>query len=132
MLERVDDDLIAEFGSPLAAVQCAVAIQQALQKHGHETSSGQWINARIGIGLGYIVIEEGRVAGDGVILATGLKELARPGDICVAETVHENVRQEMDDVFEDGGEQQVAEISRPVRMYRLRIPGLTSTAKGSV
>ena len=72
------------------------------------------------------------MAGVGVNLATGLKELARPGDICVAETVHENVCQEMDDVFEDGGEQQVAEISRPVRMYRLRIPGLTSTAKGSV
>lgn len=132
VLERVDDNLIAEFGSPLAAVQCAVAIQQALRKHGHETSSDRWINARIGIGLGYIVIEEGRVAGDGVNVATGLKELARPGDICVAETVHENVRQEMDAVFEDCGEQQVAEISRPVRMYRLRNPGLTSTAKGSV
>ena len=122
VLETVDDSFIAEFGSPLAAVRCAVAIQQALPTRGQDTVTDRRPSAGIGIGLGRIVVKEGRAAGDGVDVAARLKELARPGDVCVADVVYENVRREIDDAFEDGGEQEVAGLARPVRMYRLQVP----------
>ena len=81
------------------------------------------IEFRIGINLGDIMIEEGDIYGDGVNVAARLEALAEPGGICVSRVVRDQVRDKLDFGFEDLGEQQVKNIARPVRVYRVLIGG---------
>jgi adenylate cyclase len=79
------------------------------------------IEFRIGINLGDIIIEEQDIYGDGVNVAARLEALAEPGGICVSRVVRDQVRDKLDFVFEDLGEQQVKNIARPIRVYRTAI-----------
>ena len=84
------------------------------------------IEFRIGINVGDIVVEDGDIFGDGVNVAARLEALAEPGGICVAARVQEDAAGRLDLAFEDIGEQQLKNIARPVRVYRVvdgRPPG---------
>ena len=84
------------------------------------------IEFRIGINVGDIVVEDGDIFGDGVNVAARLEALAEPGGICVSARVQEDAAGKLDLVFEDIGEQQLKNIARPVRVYRVvteRPPG---------
>src|SRR5262249_7602712 len=61
--------------------------------------------------------------GDGVNVAARLEALAQPGGICVSRVVRDQVRDKLPYPFEDLGEQQVKNITRPVRVYTLRTAG---------
>ena len=81
------------------------------------------IEFRVGINVGDIIIDEGDIFGDGVNIAARLEALADPGGICVSRVVRNQVRDKLDFAFEDMGEQQVKNIARPVRAYRIRPRG---------
>ena len=84
------------------------------------------IEFRIGINVGDIVVEDGDIFGDGVNVAARLEALAEPGGICVSARVQEDAAGKLDLAFEDIGEQQLKNIARPVRVYRVvtrRRPG---------
>jgi hypothetical protein len=66
--------------------------------------------------------------GDGVNIAARLEALAEPGGICVSGRVQEEVQGKLDLAFEDAGEQQLKNIARPVRVYRLRFDGVAKSA----
>jgi len=66
------------------------------------------------------VVEEGDIFGDGVNVAARLEGLAAPGGICVSARVQEDATGRLDLAFEDMGERQLKNISRPVRVYRVR------------
>src|SRR5205085_2332249 len=85
-------------------------------------TTGDGIEFRIGINLGDIIIDEGDIYGDGVNVAARLEALAEPGGICVSRVVRDQVRDKLDFTFDDQGEQQVKNITRPVRVYLIR-PG---------
>jgi adenylate cyclase len=78
------------------------------------------IRFRIGVNLGDVIAEEHDIFGDGVNVAARLEALAEPGGICVSRVVRDQVRDRLDYTFEDVGEQQVKNIARPVRVYRVR------------
>ncbi|MGA7865003.1 MAG: adenylate/guanylate cyclase domain-containing protein, partial [Stellaceae bacterium] len=78
------------------------------------------VRFRIGINLGDVIVEEHDIFGDGVNVAARLEALAEPGGVLVSNTVHEHVRDRLPFAFEDLGEQQVKNIARPVRVYRVR------------
>src|SRR5215471_549095 len=78
------------------------------------------ITFRIGINLGDVIVEEYDIFGDGVNVAARLEALAKPGGICISRVVRDQVRDRLDCTFEDLGEQEVKNISRPVRAYRVR------------
>jgi len=80
---------------------------------------------RMGIKVGDIIIEDGDIFGDGVNIAARLEALAEPDRICVSAAAHERVRDRLDIGFDDIGEQQVKNITRPVRVYSIgsRSPG---------
>ena len=80
------------------------------------------IRFRIGINLGDVIAEEHDIFGDGVNVAARLEGLAEPGGICVSRVVRDQVRDKLDFAFEDLGEQQVKNIARPVRVYRVSEP----------
>jgi len=108
------------------AVRCAVEIQRGMAEREPEVQEEQWIEFRIGINLGDVIVEEHDIFGDGVNVAARLEALAEPGGICISRMVRDNVRDKLNYAFEDLGEQQVKNITRPVRVYRV---GSSSAAK---
>jgi adenylate cyclase len=96
-----------------------------------EVPEEQRIRFRIGINLGDVIVEAHDIFGDGVNVAARLEGLAEPGGICVSRVVRDQVRDKVAFAFEDLGEQQVKNIARPVRVYRVRDLVSTSAASPS-
>jgi hypothetical protein len=113
------DSVLAEFASITDAIQCAVAIQQALHKANAGLPEDRRMRLRIGINVGDVMVKEGDIFGDGVNVAARLESLADPGGICVTWGVRDHVRDRVDFGFDDMGEQSVKNIARPVRVFRV-------------
>jgi TolB-like protein/class 3 adenylate cyclase len=120
IVKNTGDGFLAEFASVVDAVRCAVEVQAAMAERNAATPPGNRIEFRVGINLGDVIAEEHDIFGDGVNVAARLEALAEPGGICVSRVVRDQVRDKLDYVFEDLGEQQVKNIARPVRAYRVR------------
>jgi hypothetical protein len=112
--------VLVEFASVVDAVRCAVAVQQAMPERDTDIAADNRIELRIGINLGDVIVEGDDLYGDGVNIAARIEALADPGGVFVSNTVHDQVRDRLPFVFEDLGEQQVKNIARPVRVYRVR------------
>jgi len=119
VVKLMGDGLLAEFGSVVDAVACAVAIQSGIAARNHGTPGGRQIQLRIGINLGDVIVEGRDIYGDGVNVAARLEGLAEPGGICISEMVYHNVKSKLDLRFEDLGSQQVKNIAEPVHVYRI-------------
>jgi adenylate cyclase len=119
IVKTTGDGLLIEFASVVDAVQCAVKVQAAMAERNAEVTAERRIEFRIGINLGDIIIDEDDIFGDGVNIAARLEALAAPGGICVNRVVRDQVRDKLDITFEDMGEQQVKNIARPVRAFRI-------------
>jgi adenylate cyclase len=114
------DGLLVEFASVVDAVRCAVAVQQAMPERDTGVAADSRIELRIGVNLGDVIVEDDDLYGDGVNIAARIEALADAGGVFVSNTVHDHVRDRLPFVFEDLGEQQVKNIARPVRVYRVR------------
>src|ERR1035437_163650 len=115
LIKTTGDGFLAEFASPIAALRCALAIQSNLQ------DDPDALQLRIGLNLGDVIIEEGGdVYGEGVNVAARLESLADPGGILISGKIHSEVEGKVTADFEDRGEQQVKNITRPVRIYAVR------------
>jgi TolB-like protein len=119
-VKNTGDGLLVEFASVVDAVRCAVEVQRGMIDRELEVPDQRGIRFRIGINLGDVIAEEHDIFGDGVNVAARLEALAEPGGICVSRVVRDQVRDKLDFAFEDMGEQQVKNIARPVRVYRVR------------
>jgi adenylate cyclase len=128
VVKNTGDGLLAEFGSVVDAVRCAVEVQRGMAEREAETPDERRIRLRIGVNLGDVLVEEQDIFGDGVNVAARLEGLAEPGGICVSRVVRDQVRDRLDYTFEDMGEQQVKNIARPVRVYRVRDRAVGSVA----
>src|SRR5215510_8411518 len=120
IVKTTGDGLLVEFASVVDAVRCAVAVQQAMSERNAGVAAGNRIELRIGINLGDVIVEGDDLYGDGVNIAARIEALADAGGVFVSNTVHDQVRDRLPFVFEDLGEQQVKNIARPVRVYRVR------------
>jgi TolB-like protein len=114
------DGLLVEFASVVDAVRCAVAVQQTMPDRNTSVAADNRIELRIGINLGDVIVEGDDLYGDGVNIAARIEALADAGGVFVSNTVHDQVRDRLPFLFEDLGEQQVKNIARPVRVYRVR------------
>jgi adenylate cyclase len=121
IVKTTGDGLLAEFASVVDAERCAVEVQREMIARNAAAPAGRRIEFRMGINLGDIIIEDGDIFGDGVNIAARLEALAEPGGICLSAAAHEQVRDRLDLAFEDLGEQQVKNITRPVRTYAVRV-----------
>ena len=120
IVKTTGDGLLVEFASVVDAVRCAVAVQQAMPERNTGVAADSRIELRIGINLGDVIVEGDDLYGDGVNIAARIEALADAGGVFVSNTVHDHVRDRLPFVFEDLGEQQVKNIARPVRVYRVR------------
>ena len=120
IVKIIGDGLLVEFASVVDAVRCAVEVQQGMPERDTGAGADNRIELRIGINLGDVIVEGDDLYGDGVNIAARLEGIAEPGGICVSGIVHDQVQSRVDCAFEDLGEQQVKNITRPVRVYRVR------------
>jgi adenylate cyclase len=124
----IGDGLLVEFASVVAAVRWAVEVQRAMGERNSGLPRDKRIEFRMGINAGDIIIDGIDIWGDGVNVAARLEALAEPGGICVSSRVQEDVHGSVEVVFEDIGEQQLKNIARPVRVYRVHLNGAAKTA----
>jgi class 3 adenylate cyclase len=121
IVKTTGDGMLAEFASVVDAVRCAVAVQRAMPERDTGVAADNRIELRIGINLGDVIVEGDDLYGDGVNIAACIEALADAGGVFVSNTVHDHVRDRLPFIFEDLGEQQVKNIARPVRVYRVRL-----------
>ena len=119
VVDATGDNLLAEFSSVVDAVNCAVEIQRELAERNAEQPEGRKMEFRIGINLGDVVEEEGRIYGDGVNIAARMEGLAEAGGVCISGSVYDSVESRVGLEYEYLGEQEVKNIEKPVRAYRV-------------
>jgi TolB-like protein len=119
LVKTLGDGLLAEFDSPVNAVECALAIQTGAAEWNRSKVADHQIRYRIGINLGDIVFEDGDILGDGVNVAARLQTLSETNGIVVSQTVAQHITGKLEVAFEDMGEQKLKNIREPVRVYRV-------------
>ncbi len=115
------DGTLIEFPSATSALRCAVEVQREMGARNLYIAPEERIELRIGINLGDIIVDGQDIAGDGVNVAARLEAMAEPGGICVASAVWEQVHEDLGVEFVDAGAQQVKNISKPIRVYRVAL-----------
>src|SRR5215471_13711090 len=101
-------------------------VQREMAERNADVPPDRRIDFRMGINLGDIIKDGRDIYGDGVNVAARLEALAEPGGISVSRVVRDQVRDKLDFAFQDMGEQQVKNIARPVRFYRISISGIAA------
>jgi len=130
VLDSPGDNLLAEFVSVVDAVQCAVAVQKEIHARNEELPDNRRMQFRIGINLGDVIQEEGRIYGDGVNIAARLESLAEPGGICISKTAFDHIESKLPYGYDFIGEQTVKNIAKPVGAYRVQLdPRVTVSGK---
>jgi adenylate cyclase len=117
IVKLIGDGTIVEFASVVDAVNCALSVQRSGDSLQDESLLPK-IVLRIGINLGDVIIEGDDIYGDGVNIAARLEPVAEPGGICISSIVNESVGNRVDVRFEDGGQINVKNIDRPIRIWR--------------
>jgi TolB-like protein len=125
VLDMVGDAALAEFGSAVEAVRCAIAIQEEIATRNVELPDDRKLRFRIGINIGDVLVKGDTLYGDGVNVAARLEALAEPGGICTSDNVFNQVKHKMSIGFEGMGPQEVKNISEPVDAFRI-VPGQVS------
>ena len=123
IVKLMGDGAIAEFGSVVDAVACAVAIQKDAAARQAETPPERRIVFRMGVNLGDVVVEGEDLLGDGVNVAARLEQLCEPGGVLVSGTAYDHLQGRLGLPLEFVGERRVKNIERPVRTYRVRVDG---------
>jgi len=130
IVKTTGDGLLVEFSSVVDALRCAIEWECGMAERNAGTPDDP-IEFRIGINMGDVVAENEDIFGDGVNVAARLEALADPGGICVSARVQEDVAGRLDLTFDDLGEQNLKNINRPIRVYRVRLPATRKTATGA-
>ncbi len=119
IVKTTGDGLLLEFPSVVAAVECAIAIQELMVERNPETPEAKRIVYRIGVNLGDVLIEGDDILGDGVNIAARLEAICEPGGVLISGAAYEHIRGRIDAEFVDLGEKDLKNIARPVRAYAL-------------
>ncbi len=118
IVKSTGDGLLIEFASAVDAVRCSVEVQRAMAEREADVAEDCRIQYRVGVNLGDIVIDSDDIFGDGVNIAARLQEIAEPGGVSISGTAYDQLKAKVKVGYEYLGEQQVKNISEPVRVYR--------------
>jgi DNA-binding response OmpR family regulator len=121
VVDASGDNILAEFGSVINAVRCAVQVQKDLGIKNARLPDHRRMHFRIGINLGDVVVERDRIYGDGVNIAARIEGMAEAGGVCVSGTVYDQIVDKLNLKYASMGEQTVKNIKKPVRVYRVQI-----------
>ena len=130
LIKTSGDGFLAMFESPLEAVRCAIVIQQTMLARNTSLSKQQWIQFRIGVNLGDVIVEPDDIFGDGVNIAARLESLAAPGEVYISGGVYEQVKNKLVCGYHSLGDEKLKNITDPVQIYRvLPDPGAVARAQ---
>src|SRR4029079_10479436 len=121
IFKLMGDGLLAEFGSVVEAVECAVSLQRGMAERNASVAEEERFNVRIGINIGEVIVDGDDRYGEGVNVAARLEQLAPPGGICVSGKVAKEVEKKLAFTFESAGRQKIKNIEEPVDVYNVRI-----------
>jgi len=117
--------LLVEFNSVVDAMQCAMAIQNAMAARPVELIPNRQIRFRLGLNIGDVVSDDGALYGDGITVAARLESLAEPGGVNISRAVRDQIRDQLPVTLADLGEHNVANLARPVRAFRIVLDART-------
>jgi TolB-like protein/class 3 adenylate cyclase/Tfp pilus assembly protein PilF len=109
------DSVLAEFGSAVEAVSCALALQETLANE----PEGKDLQIRIGVHLGDVVDSGGDLFGTAVNIAARLEGIAQPGGIVVSAAVRDAIAGKLAASFTDLGPTPLKNIEEPLRAFAL-------------
>jgi class 3 adenylate cyclase len=119
LVKTTGDGFIAIFDSPVEAVRCGIVIQQNMVGRNTSLPKHHWIEYRIGVNLGDVIIEADDVYGDGVNIASRLEGIADPGQVYISGGIYEQIKHKLVCGYESLGDRKVKNITDPVRVYRV-------------
>jgi formylglycine-generating enzyme required for sulfatase activity/class 3 adenylate cyclase len=119
LVKTTGDGFIAIFDSPVEAVRCSIVIQQNLIGRNASLPKTSWIEYRIGVNLGDVIIEPDDVYGDGVNIAARLEGIADPGQVYISGGIYEQIKHKLVCGYESLGDRKIKNITDPVRVYRV-------------
>ncbi len=119
LVKTTGDGFIAIFDSPVEAVRCSIVIQQNLVGRNASLPTHHWIEYRIGVNLGDVIVEVDDVYGDGVNIASRLEGIAAPGQVYISGGIYEQIKHKLVCGYESLGDRKVKNITDPVRVYRV-------------
>ncbi|CAN7635284.1 adenylate/guanylate cyclase domain-containing protein [Rhizobium sp. LjRoot98] len=117
VFKLMGDGLLAEFGSVVDAIECAVSLQRGMAERNASVDEAEKLNVRIGINLGEVIVDGDDRYGEGVNIAARLEQLAPPGGICVSGKVAKEVNNKLAFAFEPAGLQRIKNIEEPIEIY---------------
>src|SRR6266481_3235442 len=119
------DSLLADFSSVVDALNCAVEMQRAARAINDPVPPERRLELRIGVNLGDVIVDGDDIFGDGVNIAARLEALARPGTVCISQTVYDQVRNKLDLNYRPLGSHRVKNIAESVRAYVVGVAAAT-------
>jgi adenylate cyclase len=123
IIDTAGDGILAEFGSVIDAVECAVELQGIMLRRNADVPETRRMQFRVGINIGDVIHDEVRIYGDGINIAARLEGIAQPGGICVSAKVREEVLDKLELKLVDFGEHMLKNIARPVHVYAVHLAG---------
>lgn len=120
LIEVRGDGILALFDSVVNAVRYAVELQDVANAKSKDLPQDRQIKFRIGVNIGDVLLEDGRVYGDSVNIASRIEELAEPGGICVSGAVYEQIKNKLPYGYEYLGRHELKNITDPVEIFRVR------------
>lgn len=134
LVNNAGDSILAEFGSPRAAIAAAIDIQERMARFNESLDEARRLIFRIGVHLGEVIVDEedGNIFGDGVNLAERIQGLAEPGGITVSRTVRDLTELQADYAFVDGGEHRAKNVSRPLHIYHVHARAASAQTTASI
>jgi formylglycine-generating enzyme required for sulfatase activity/class 3 adenylate cyclase len=119
LVKTTGDGFIAIFDSPVESVRFSIVIQQNLVGRNASLPKHHWIEYRIGVNLGDVIIEADDIYGDGVNIASRLEGIADPGQVYISGGIYEQIKHKLVCGYESLGDRKVKNITDPVRVYRV-------------
>ena len=126
VVDSPGDNMLAEFGSVVDGLKCAVKIQEKLRIRNEELPENRKMQFRIGINVGDVIEDEGRIYGNGINVAARIESLAESGGICVSRSVYDQAKNEVNIDYESIGNQRLKNINEEIEVYRVLFDGGTA------
>ncbi|MCC6175248.1 MAG: adenylate/guanylate cyclase domain-containing protein [Chloroflexi bacterium] len=121
VVKNTGDGFVAVFDSALDATRCALFLQRAVTARTAEQPAEVRISFRMAVNVADIIVEADDIYGGGVNVAARLQTYAEPGGIVVSGAVVEQVGSSLTVGAIDLGDVHLRNLSRPVRVFALRV-----------
>ena len=119
VVKTMGDGVLLEFPSVVAAVECAVTIQNMMVERNVDTPEARRIVYRIGVHLGDVLIDGDDILGEGVNIAARLESICEPGGVSISRAVYDQISGKLALGFRTLGLQKLKNIGKAVEVFAI-------------